>query len=138
MFGPAWQTVYRRFAQLSARRVWALLHRVVLDELGAQGTLDWSGCAIDSVSLWPGCKRGLLTGPNPTDPGKLGLKTTWSPTETGCRCLWESPAPTCTAARDLNPPSVEFRPLVFPPWTPPLAARKLHADKGYDYAHLRQ
>ncbi|GGT73906.1 transposase [Streptomyces atratus] len=51
VFGPAWQTVYRRFAQWSRDRVWARLHRVVLDELGARGELDWSRCAIDSVSV---------------------------------------------------------------------------------------
>ncbi|GAB2828896.1 hypothetical protein GCM10027073_67060 [Streptomyces chlorus] len=32
-------------------RVRARLHRIVLDELGARGELDWSRCAIDSVSL---------------------------------------------------------------------------------------
>jgi transposase len=51
VFGPAWSTVYRRFAQWSRARVWAKLHRVVLDELGARGELDWSRCAIDSVSV---------------------------------------------------------------------------------------
>lgn len=51
VFGPSWQTVYRRFAQWSRDRVWARLHRVILDELGARGELDWSRCAIDSVSL---------------------------------------------------------------------------------------
>ncbi|GHG83615.1 transposase [Streptomyces gardneri] len=51
VFGPAWPTVYRRFARWSADRVWARLHRVVLDELGAQGELDWSRFAIDSVSV---------------------------------------------------------------------------------------
>ncbi|GHB85362.1 hypothetical protein GCM10010347_65330 [Streptomyces cirratus] len=51
VFGPSWQTVYRRFAQWSRARVWARLHRVILDELGARGELDWSRCAIDSVSL---------------------------------------------------------------------------------------
>lgn len=52
VFGrPAWQTVYRRFAKWSADRVWARLHRVVLDELGVRGELDWSRCAIDSVSV---------------------------------------------------------------------------------------
>jgi transposase len=50
-FGSAWPTVYRRFAQWSKSRVWARLHRVVLDELGARGELDWSRCAIDSVSV---------------------------------------------------------------------------------------
>lgn len=51
VFGPCWQTVYRRFAQLSRVRAWARLHRVVLDELGARGELDWPRCAIDSVSV---------------------------------------------------------------------------------------
>ncbi len=51
VFGARWQTVYRRFAQWSRGRVWARLHRVILDELGARGELDWSRCAIDSVSI---------------------------------------------------------------------------------------
>jgi transposase len=51
VFGPAWPTVYRRFAQWSRDRVWARLYRVILGELGARGELDWSRCAIDSVSL---------------------------------------------------------------------------------------
>ena len=73
VFGPAWPTVFRRFAQWSRDRVWARLYRVVLDELGARGELDWSRCAIDSVSV-RAAKRGPLTGPNPTDRGKLGSK----------------------------------------------------------------
>lgn len=32
-------------------RVRARLHRLVLDELGGQGELDWSRCAIDAVSV---------------------------------------------------------------------------------------
>lgn len=51
IFGACWQTVYRRLAQWSRNRVWARLYQVVLDELGAQGTLDGSRCAIDSVSI---------------------------------------------------------------------------------------
>ncbi|MFI1796321.1 transposase [Streptomyces sp. NPDC020379] len=34
VFGPAWPTVHRRFAQWSRERVWARLHRVILDEQG--------------------------------------------------------------------------------------------------------
>lgn len=49
--GLAWPTVYRGFARWSQDRVWARLHRILLDELGALGELDWSRCAIDSVSL---------------------------------------------------------------------------------------
>lgn len=51
VFGASWQTVHRRFTYWSKARVWAKLHRVVLDRLGASGELDWSRCAIDSVSI---------------------------------------------------------------------------------------
>jgi transposase len=51
VFGALWQTVYRRFGEWSGARVWAKLHRMILDEVGARGELDWSRCAIDSVSV---------------------------------------------------------------------------------------
>ncbi len=51
VFGASWQTVHRRFSEWSAARVWAKLHRLVLDELGVRGDLDWSRCAIDSVNM---------------------------------------------------------------------------------------
>ncbi|GAA3491759.1 hypothetical protein GCM10018987_58420 [Streptomyces cremeus] len=50
-FGPSGATAHRRFSEWSKARVWAKLHRVVLDELGARGELDWSRCAIDSVNM---------------------------------------------------------------------------------------
>lgn len=49
--GPSGVTAFRRFTEWSQARVWARLHRLVLDELGVQGELDWSRCAIDSVSV---------------------------------------------------------------------------------------
>lgn len=51
VFGASWRTVHRRVSQWTAAPVWAKLHRVILDELGSDGILDWSRCAIDSVSL---------------------------------------------------------------------------------------
>jgi transposase len=51
VFGPSGPTAHRRFAEWSAARVWAKLHRLVLDELGSRGELDWSRCAIDSVNM---------------------------------------------------------------------------------------
>lgn len=51
VFGASWQTVHRRLTDWSTARVWAKLHRVVLDRLGANGELGWSRCAIDSVSV---------------------------------------------------------------------------------------
>lgn len=56
-FGPSGATAHRRFAEWSKARVWAKLHRLVLDELGARGELDWSRCAIDSVNM-RALKRG--------------------------------------------------------------------------------
>jgi transposase len=50
-FGPSGVTAFRRFTEWSKARVWAKLHRLILDELGSQGELDWSRCAIDSVSV---------------------------------------------------------------------------------------
>ncbi len=41
-FGPSGATAHRRFTEWSKARVWAKLHRLVLDELGARGQLDWS------------------------------------------------------------------------------------------------
>lgn len=50
-FGPSGQTGHRRFTEWSAARVWAKSHRVVLDELGSRGGLDWSRRAIGSVNM---------------------------------------------------------------------------------------
>ncbi|MFE6872441.1 IS5 family transposase [Kitasatospora sp. NPDC057692] len=72
-FGPSGPTAHRRFTEWSKARVWAKLHRVVLDELGSRGELDWSRCAVDSVNM-RALKRGSLTGPNPVDRGKYGSK----------------------------------------------------------------
>jgi transposase len=57
-FGPSGATAHRRFAEWSKARVWARLHRLVLDELGSRGELDWSRCAIDSVNM-RALKRGI-------------------------------------------------------------------------------
>ncbi|MFD6127667.1 IS5 family transposase, partial [Streptomyces hydrogenans] len=135
-FGPAWPTVYRRFAQWSRDRVWARLYRVILDELGARGELDWSRCAIDSVSLR--AAKGPLTGPNPTDRGKLGSKIHLICDRNGL------PLSLGISGANMHD-SQGLEPLVR--GIPPIRSRrgprrrkpvKLHADKGYDYDHLRR
>jgi transposase len=50
-FGPSGATAHRRFTEWTHARVWAKLHRLVLDELGSRGELDWSRCAVDSVNM---------------------------------------------------------------------------------------
>ncbi|WTI33633.1 IS5 family transposase [Streptomyces sp. NBC_00589] len=136
VFGPCWQTVYRRFAQWSRDRVWARFHRVILDELGACGELDWSRCAIDSVSIR--AAKGPLTGPNPTDRGKMGSKIHLITDRNGL------PLSLGISGANLHD-SQALEPLVR--GIPPIRSRrgrrrrrpgKLHADKGYDYAHLRR
>ncbi|WP_437041079.1 IS5 family transposase [Streptomyces sp. enrichment culture] len=123
-FGPSGATAHRRFAEWSKARVWAKLHRLVLDELGSRGELDWPRCAIDSVNMWA-LKRGSLTGPNPVDRGKYGSKIHLITERTGL--------------------PLALIPLV--KGIPPIRSRhgrrrrrpaKLHADKGYDYDHLRR
>lgn len=51
VFGPSGPTAHQRFTEWSRARVWGKLHRLVLDELGSRGELDWSRCAIDSVNM---------------------------------------------------------------------------------------
>nr|WP_244451828.1 IS5 family transposase [Streptomyces seoulensis] len=137
VFGPAWPTVYRRFAQWSKARIWARLHRVILDELGATGKLDWSRCAIDSVS-GPRSQRGLLTGPNPTDRGKSGSKIHLIVDRNGL------PLVVAISAANTHD-SLALQPLIQS--IPPVRSRrgrrrrrpgKLHGDKGYDYDHHRR
>ncbi|NNJ03431.1 IS5 family transposase [Streptomyces sp. PKU-MA01144] len=132
MFGVSWQTAHRRFTHWTEARVWAKLHRLVLDELGARGELDWSRCAIDSVSLRAG-KRGPLTGPNPTDRGKLGSKIHLITDRNGL------PLSLGISGANMHD-SQGLEPLVR--GIPPIRSRrgprrrrpgKLHADKGYDY-----
>ncbi|MFE4176823.1 IS5 family transposase [Streptomyces sp. NPDC056909] len=136
VFGPAWPTVCRRFAQWSRARVWAKLHRVILDELGALGELEWSRCAIGSVSVR--AAKGPLTGPNPTDRGKPGSKIHLITDRNGL------PLSLGISGANMHD-SQGLEPLVR--GIPPIRSRrgpcrrrpaKLHANKGYDCGHLRR
>lgn len=55
-FGVSFQTAHRRFAVWTRAGVWGRLHRAVLDELGAQGLIDWSRVMVDAASMR--AKRG--------------------------------------------------------------------------------
>ncbi|MFD0055952.1 IS5 family transposase [Streptomyces sp. NPDC127168] len=136
VFGPSWSTVYRRFAEWSEGRVWAKLHRLSLDELGARGDLDWSRCASDSVNVR--AMKGDLTGPNPVDRGKKGSKIHLVTERTGL------PLSIGISAANTHD-SLGLEPLLR--GIPPIRSRrgprrrrpaKLHADKGYDYDHPRE
>ncbi|MFD8660262.1 IS5 family transposase [Streptomyces globisporus] len=136
VFGPSWSTVYRRFTEWSQARVWAKLHRLVLDEPGARGDLDWSRCAIDSVNMR--ALKGDLTGRNPADRGKFGSKIRLITDRTGM------PLSVGISGASLHD-SQALEPLVR--GIPPIRSRrgprrrrpaKLYADKAYDNRHLRQ
>ncbi|WP_434099484.1 IS5 family transposase [Streptomyces sviceus] len=136
-FGPSGVTAFRRRTEWSQARVWAKLHRLILDELGSHGELDWSRCAIDSVSVRAG-QRGPLTGPNPTDRGKRESKIHLIVDR---RSL---PVSLGTSAANTHD-SQALQPLV--QGIPPIRSRrgprrrrpaKLHTDKGYGYPHLRR
>ncbi|MER6979881.1 IS5 family transposase [Streptomyces carpinensis] len=137
VFGPAWPTVYRRFAQWSRERVWARLHRVILDELGARGELGLVAVRA-RLRQRPGGKRGPLTGPNLTDRGKPGSKIHLITDRNGL------PLSLGISGANMHD-SLGLKPLVR--GIPPVRSRrgprrrrpaKLHADKGYDYDHLRR
>ncbi|MFF7183393.1 IS5 family transposase [Streptomyces sp. NPDC008121] len=133
-FGPSGATAHRRFSEWSKARVWARLHRLVLDELGARGELDWSRCAIDSVNM-RALKKGDLTGPNPVDRGKYGSKIHLITQRSGL------PVSVGISGANLHD-SQALIPLV--KGIPPIRSRrgrrrrKPGGDKGYDYAHLRR
>ena len=49
-------TCWRRLRDWHKAGVWARLHRVLLDRLGAANAIDWSRCSLDSASV--PAKRG--------------------------------------------------------------------------------
>ncbi|MFD5013667.1 IS5 family transposase [Streptomyces chartreusis] len=129
--------VRRATAEWTKARVWAKLHRLVPDELGSRGELDWSRCAIDSVNM-RALNRGYLTGPNPVDRGKYGSKIHLITKRTGL------PLPVGISGANVHDSQALTPPVQ---GIPPIRSRrgprrrkpgKLHDDKGHDYRHLRQ
>ncbi|MEV5816506.1 IS5 family transposase [Streptomyces mutabilis] len=133
-FGPSGGTAHRRFAEWTKVRVWAKLHRLVLDELGARGELDWSRCAIDSVNM-RALKEGGLTGPNPVDRGKYGSKIHLIMERTGLPLSGISGA-NLHDSQALTPLEKGIPPIRSRRGRRRRRPGKLHADKGYDYDHL--
>nr|WP_245560233.1 IS5 family transposase [Actinopolyspora halophila] len=135
-FGVSVPTAHRRFQEWTQAGVWRRLHRAVLDELGSAGDLDWERAIVDGASV-RAKKRGTATGPNPVDRGKSGSKLHIL-TEAGGLPL--AVAVSGANTHDMN----ALKPLVHA--IPAVRSRrgprrrrpaKLHADKGYDYEHLR-
>ena len=77
-------TVWRRLNQWANAGVFEQLHLVVLDRLGAQGRLDWSRAAVDTMSVR--AKRGGTTWAQiQSIVASLEPSSTWSATVAGCR-----------------------------------------------------
>jgi transposase len=66
-------TCWRRLIEWQNVGVWATLHNLLLNQLHAAGTIDWSRAALDSATVASPC-GGEETGPDPTNRGKLGCK----------------------------------------------------------------
>ncbi|WP_412081005.1 IS5 family transposase [Streptomyces sp. MCL20-2] len=134
-FGPSGSTAHRRFTEWSRARVWGKLHRPVLDEPGARGGLDWWRCAIGSVNMR--ALKGALTGPNPVDRGKKGLKIHLITERTGLPISIG-----ISAANTHDSQALESLVRGIPPIRSRRGPRrrrpaKLHGDKGYDFDRLR-
>ncbi|MEV5899331.1 IS5 family transposase [Streptomyces sp. NPDC052127] len=118
-------------------RVWAKLHRLVLDELGSRGDLDWSRCAIDSVNM-RALKKGDLTGPNPVDRGKFGSKIHLITERTGLPLSVGISGANVHDSQALIPLVQGIQPVRSRRGPRRRKPAKLHEDKGYDYNHLRR
>ncbi len=136
-FGLSGVTAFRRFTEWTEARVWAKLHRRVLDETRIPGRPGLVALR-DRLRQRPGPQRGQLTGPNPTGRGKKGSKIHLIVDRSGL------PLSIGISAANLHD-SQALIPLVR--GIPPIRSRrgprrrrpgKLHADKGYDYRHLRR
>lgn len=128
-------TCWRRLLDWQAAGVWDKLHLAVLIRLREHDQTDWSRASIDGASV--ASPRGLETGLNPTDRGKLGSK--W---HTVVDTRGVPLAITVTGANRHD--SIAFESTLDAiPAVPGLDRRprkrpgKLHADKGYDYARCR-
>jgi transposase len=135
-FGVTVPTAHRRFTQWTKAGLWRRLHRAVLDELGGQGMIDWSRAVLDGASV-RAKKGGPMTGPNPVDRGKSGSKIHVLSDRAGV------PLSVAMSAANTND-SYALKPLVMA--IPAIKSRrgprrrrpaKLHADKAYDQADLR-
>ncbi|GAA4887021.1 IS5 family transposase [Pseudonocardia benzenivorans] len=133
-------TCWRRLRQWQQAGVWQELHRVVLDRLAQRDLLDWSRAAVDSVSV-RAKRRGELTGPSPTDRGKVGSKYHVLCDRGGLPLHALVTGANAHDSRMLAPlldtnPGVRER--AGRPGRPRRRPDKLHADKGYDYPRCRR
>ena len=86
----------------------------------------------------PSSKRGLLTGPNPTDRGKLGSKIHLVTDRNGLPLSLGISGANMHDSQGLEPLIRGIPPIRSHRGPRRRRPAKLHADKGYDYDHLRR
>jgi transposase len=134
-FGVSKATAHRRFVAWTNAGLWRRLHMAALDQFGAKGLIDWSRA---TAGVGAGERGGDLTGPSPVDRGRPGSKIHALSDRNGLPLsVGVSAANThdslCLESLIQAIPAVRSR-------RGPRRRRpdKLHADKGYDYPHLRR
>ena len=133
-------TCWRRLRQWQAQGLWRQVHQVILHWLGDLDVIDWSRASLDSISVR--AKRGgEHTGPSPTDRGKRGSKYHILVDRQGVPLAVQLSAANVHDSRLLELLVDSVQPIRRPtgePGRPRQRPAKLHADKGYDYPHLRR
>jgi transposase len=81
-------TVWRRVLAWQRAGVWARLHRLLLDELGEQGQLDWRRVVVDTRSV-PAKRGAHSSGRTPRTVGSRAASSRSSPK----RAAAPSPSP---------------------------------------------
>jgi len=77
-------TCWRRLRDWQAAGVFARLHHLILAELGAAGSLDWTRALVDTRSV-PAKKGARASDRTPPTVAKQAANSTWSPTTLACR-----------------------------------------------------
>lgn len=129
-------TCWRRLRDWQQAGVWAKLHQLLLDRLGEADQIDWERAALDSATV-PAPGGGAATGPNPTDRGKQGTKRHLVVEGHGIPLAVTVSAANVHDSKMLEATVDAIQPIRRPRGRPRKRPHKLHADKGYDFAHCR-
>ena len=133
-------TCWRRLRAWYQAGVWRRLHQVLLEELAQADRIDWDRAALDSAAA-PAPGGGQETGKTPTDRGQRTKQGTKRHLVVDARSI-----PLAVLVNDANMHDSKMI-LATVDAIEPIRSKtrgrlhrrphKLHADKGYDYHHLR-
>ncbi|RYG95051.1 MAG: IS5 family transposase [Alphaproteobacteria bacterium] len=130
VFGACGMTCWRRMRDWQTAGVWSALQRLLLDELGEAGRINWKRAAVDSSSV-RAPKKGKLTGPNPTDRAKAGSKHHILVDVEGSPLAESLTAANTHDTHELFPLLDAVPAVQGPRGRPRFRPEKLHADKAY-------